>query len=245
MKRKILTGLAYTAFVAVLLFMSQCEQGVKLTTVKRDAQYINELALRVESEEELKHVEKLARQYEISYRKMYNGAKALEFKRLTNEALREAGYICDQIHAEAERVAAMRNTFFTALEDLDAAWSHDVSSKEQDLAAIEQNNTRIAEIEAEIENVVRQSDELYDLIIEKCYPEDLLAEHAALKNKIVAFEAQITEIENSNRIIRLAYKLHNIEFEAPAVEEEVVETEVAEDTTEGETVEETEVIVEE
>ena len=62
MKRKIVTILAYTALVAVVLFMSQCEQGVTLTTVKRDAKYINELALRVESEEELKHVEKLARQ---------------------------------------------------------------------------------------------------------------------------------------------------------------------------------------
>ena len=245
MKRKILAVLAYTAFVAVLLFMSQCEQGVKLTTVKRDAQHINELALRVESEEELKHVEKLARQYEISYRKMYNGAKALEFKRLTNDALREAGYICDNIHAEEERIAAMRNTFHSALEDLDAAWSHDVASKEQDLAAIESNNARIAEIKTEIENVVRQSDELYDLIIEKCYPEDLLAEHSALKNKIVAFEAQIAEIENSNRIIRLAYKLRNIEFESPIEESVVEETEVAEDTTEGETVEETEVTVEE
>ena len=243
MKRKILAILAYTAIVAVVLLLSQCEASVTLTTVKRDAEYINELALRVESEEELKRVEKLARQYEISYRRMYNGAKALEFKRLTNDALREAGYICDQIHAEKERVAAMRNTFFSSLEDLDAAWSHDVSSKENDLAAIQSNNTRIEEIQGKIAEVVRQSDELYDLIIEKCFPEDLLAEHAALKSQIVAFENEIAEIENSNRIIRLAYKLHNIEFEAPLVEE-VVETEVTEETTESETAEESEVVEE-
>ena len=239
MKRKILTILAYTALVAVVLFMSQCEQGVTLTSVKRDAQYINELALRVESEEELKHVEKLARKYEIGYKNAYNGAKALEFKRLTNEALREAGYICDDIHAENERIAAMRNTLYTSLEDLDAAWSHNISSKENDLAQIESNNARIAEIQAEIEGVVSESDKLYDLIIEKNYPEDLLAQHGALKDKILAFEAQIAEIENDNRIIRLAYKLHNLELETPAVEEvieaeetEVVETEMVTETTE-------------
>ena len=239
MKRKILTILAYTALVAVVLFMSQCEQGVTLTSVKRDAQYINELALRVESEEELKHVEKLARKYEIGYKNAYNGAKALEFKRLTNEALREAGYICDDIHAENERIATMRNTLYTSLEDLDAAWSHNISSKENDLAQIESNNARIAEIQAEIEGVVSESDKLYDLIIEKNYPEDLLAQHGALKDKILAFEAQIAEIENDNRIIRLAYKLHNLELEAPAVEEvieaeetEVVETEMTTETTE-------------
>ncbi len=239
MKRKILAILAYAVLVAVVLLMSQCEQGVTLTTVKRDAQYINDLALRVESEEELKHVEKLARKYEISYQRMYNGAKALEFKRLTNEALREAGYICNELHAEKERIAAMRNTFYGSLEDLDAAWSHDITSKEQDLALIESNNARIAEIETEIAGVVRESDELYDLIIEKCYPEDLLAQHAELKSKIVNFEAQIAEIENSNRIIRLAYKLRNLEFEAPVVEE-VVETEATEEAaTAEETTEET------
>ena len=239
MKRKILAILAYAILVAVVLLMSQCEQGVTLTTVKRDAQYINDLALRVESEEELKHVEKLARKYEISYQRMYNGAKALEFKRLTNEALREAGYICNELHAEKERIAAMRNTFYGSLEDLDAAWSHDITSKEQDLALIESNNARIAEIETEIAGVVRESDELYDLIIEKCYPEDLLAQHAELKSKIVNFEAQVAEIENSNRIIRLAYKLRNLEFEAPVVEE-VVETEATEEAaTTEETAEET------
>ena len=239
MKRKILAILAYAVLVAVVLLMSQCEQGVTLTTVKRDAQYINDLALRVESEEELKHVEKLARKYEISYQRMYNGAKALEFKRLTNEALREAGYICNELHAEKERIAAMRNTFYGSLEDLDAAWSHDITSKEQDLALIESNNARIAEIETEIAGVVRESDELYDLIIEKCYPEDLLAQHAELKSKIVNFEAQVAEIENSNRIIRLAYKLRNLEFEAPVVEE-VVETEATEEAaTTEETAEET------
>lgn len=231
MKRKIVTILAYTALVAVVLFMSQCEQSVTLTTVKRDAKYINELALRVESEEELKHVEKLARQYEIGYLKAYNGATSLEFKRLTNDALREAGYICDEIHAEDERIATMQNTFHTALQDLDTAWSHDISSKENDLAEIAKNNEHIAEIEAEIEKVKVESDKLYDLIIEKCYPEDLLAEHDVLKEQIVGLEAQITKINDANRIIRLAYKLHNLELEAPVVEE-VVETEETEAETE-------------
>jgi hypothetical protein len=231
MKRKIVTILAYTALVAVVLFMSQCEQSVTLTTVKRDAKYINELALRVESEEELKHVEKLARQYEIGYLKAYNGATSLEFKRLTNDALREAGYICDEIHAENERIATMRTSFHTALQDLDTAWSHDISSKENDLAEIAKNNERIAEIEAEIEKVKVESDKLYDLIIEKCYPEDLLAEHDVLKEQIVGLEAQIAKINDANRIIRLAYKLHNLELETPVVEE-VVETEVTEAETE-------------
>ena len=230
MKRKIVTILAYTLLVVVVLFMSQCEHSVTLTTVKRDARYIIELAERIESEEELKHVEKLARQYEIGYQRMYNGAKALEFKRLTNEALREAGEVCNQIHAENERIAAMRNTFHSSLEDLDAAWQHDMSSVENDIAAIERNNELICEVENEIERVKRESDELYDLIIEKCYPEDLLTEHSKLNDKIIELQNKILEIEHSNDIIRLAYKLHGVEF--PMAEEATIEEQIAEPTEE-------------
>lgn len=226
MKRKIVTILAYTLLVVVVLFMSQCEHSVTLTTVKRDARHIIELAERIESEEELKHVEKLARQYEIGYQRMYNGAKALEFKRLTNEALREAGEVCNQIHAENERIAAMRNTFHSSLEDLDAAWQHDMSSIENDIAAIERNNELIREVENEIERVKRESDELYDLIIEKCYPEDLLTEHSKLNDKIIELQNKILEIEHSNDIIRLAYKLHGVEF--PMAEEATIEEQIAE-----------------
>ena len=230
MKRKIVTILAYTLLVVVVLFMSQCEHSVTLTTVKRDARYIIELAERIESEEELKHVEKLARQYEIGYQRMYNGAKALEFKRLTNEALREAGEVCNQIHAENERIAAMRNTFHSSLEDLDAAWQHDMSSVENDIAAIERNNELIREVENEIERVKRESDELYDLIIEKCYPEDLLTEHSKLNDKIIELQNKILEIEHSNDIIRLAYKLHGVEF--PMAEEVATEEQITEPTEE-------------
>ena len=232
MKRKIVTILAYTLLVAVVLFMSQCEHSVTLTTVKRDARYIIELAERIESEEELKHVEKLARQYEIGYKRMYNGAKALEFKRLTNEALREAGEVCNQIHAENERIAAMRNTFHSSLEDLDAAWRHDMSSLENDIAAIERNKELIHEVEGEIENVKRESDELYDLIIEKCYPEDLLTEHSKLNDKINELENKILDIEHANDIIRLAYKLHGVEFPIEQESAEEIVTEPTEEVTE-------------
>ena len=68
----------------------------------------------------------------------------------------------------------------------------------------------------------------------------MLAQHDVLKEQIVGLEAQIAKINDANRIIRLAYKLHNLELEAPVVEE-VVETEeaaTAEQTTEVEVVEE-------
>jgi hypothetical protein len=134
MKREIFTILGYAALVVVVLLMSQCESRVTLTTPKKDAQHIIALAQGVESEEELKSVEKLARKYEIAYERMYNGAKALEFKRLTNDALREASYVCDQIHADNERLCELQATFSGSLADLDGAWSRNTASKEADMA---------------------------------------------------------------------------------------------------------------
>ncbi|MEE1104211.1 MAG: FAD-binding oxidoreductase, partial [Alistipes sp.] len=77
------------------------------------------------SEEELKSIEKLARKYEIAYERMYNGAASLEFKRLTNDALREASQICDDIHAKNDQLKALQSAFSGSLDMLDAAWSHE------------------------------------------------------------------------------------------------------------------------
>ena len=232
MKRKIFTVLAYTLLVTVVLFMSQCEHGVKLTTVKRDARRIIELAQQIESEEELKRVEKLAREYEIGYQRSHNGAVALEFKRLTNDALREASVTCDEIHAENERIAKMQDRFHSSLEELDKAWQHDTSSKEKDLARIKSNNKKIGKIKAAIAGVEREIEDLAMRLIEANYPEDMLAELGALKDKVVAYQGLITEVENDSRIICLAYKLKNIEFEAavePKTAAEPEATEVAEE----------------
>ena len=48
MKRKIFTVLAYTLLVVVVLFMSQCESRVKLTTPKKDAKHIIAMAEAIE-----------------------------------------------------------------------------------------------------------------------------------------------------------------------------------------------------
>lgn len=228
MKSKILTILAYAVIVVAVLLMSQCEGSVTLTTVKKDARHIIELASQIESEEELKHVEKLARQYEIGYQRMYNNAKSLEFKRLTNDALREASAICDAIHAEEERLASMRKMFHTSLGDLDAAWSHTLSL-DDDIAKIEENNRKITDIEERIAQTNTALEELAVRLIDAGYPQDMLAELGKLKDEIVEYEAEIAAIENHTRIIRLAYQLHDKELPiAPAepVEESLPSEEI-------------------
>ncbi len=216
MKRKIVTILAYTLLVVVILLMSQCEGSVTLTTVKRDAHHIIELASQIESEEDLKAVEKLATQYEIGYERAYNKAKSLEFKRLTEQALLEASAACEDIHAENERRAEINNRFHNALNDLDAAWNYDVTTVEGDVKRIQNNNDQISKLSADKAKLEGEIEALADKLIEANYQPEMLAELGVLRDQIDALNAQIADIENDNRIIRFTYKLHGVELPAGA-----------------------------
>ena len=74
MKRLFAKIAAYAVVVILLLLATKCDHGVKITTPQRDAKRIAELAELVESEADLRAVEKLATKYELAYRKSINGA---------------------------------------------------------------------------------------------------------------------------------------------------------------------------
>ena len=206
MKRKIFAILGYTALVAVVLLLSQCESRVTLTTPKKDAQRIITMAQGIESEEELKSIEKLARKYEIAYERMYNGAASLEFKRLTNDALREASQICDDIHA---------------------AWSHEALTAEEYEEAIKKNELRVKKINAKIKQAEAEIQAYSDKLIEAGYPADMLEELGKMKEEVTKYESMIKVVENESRVLTLTYKLHSgsasvesAEAEEPVADEE-------------------------
>ena len=57
MKRKVLTILAYTILVVVVLLASTCEGSVDITTPERDAQRLEMMARTVRTEAELRDVD--------------------------------------------------------------------------------------------------------------------------------------------------------------------------------------------
>lgn len=230
MKRKIFAILGYTALVAVVLLMSQCESSVTLTTPKKDAQRIIALAKGVESEEELKSIEKLARKYEIAYERMYNGAASLEFKRLTNDALREASQLCDEIHAKNDQLNALKSEFAGALDMLDAAWSYEALTAEKYAEAIKKNELRIKKINAKIKQAEAEIQAYSDKLIEAGYPADMLEELGKMKDGVTKYESMIKVVESESRILTIAYKLQGGEVAA----EPVVEVTLSEEPTEPE-----------
>lgn len=222
MKRNIFAILGYTALVAVVLLMSQCESRVTLTTPKKDAQRIITLAEGVESEEELKSIEKLARQYEIAYERMYNGAASLEFKRLTNDALREASYACDEIHAKNDALQALKDEFTCSLNMLDAAWSFEALTSEKYAEIMAANEQRISEINAEIQLAEAEIQAYSDKLIDAGYPAEMLEELGKMKEGITAYESQIAAVESECRVLTLAYKLQGGEVAAEPVVEDTL-----------------------
>ena len=242
MKRNIFAILGYTALVAVVLLMSQCESRVTLTTPKKDAQRIIAMAQGVESEEELKSIEKLARKYEIAYEHMYNGAASLEFKRLTNDALREASQICDDIHAKNDAIQALKSEFTGTLDMLDAAWSHEALTAEEYEEAIKKNELRVKKINAKIKQAEAEIQAYSDKLIEAGYPADMLEELGKMKEEVTKYESMIKVVENESRVLTLTYKLHsgNASVESAEAEEPVADEEpTTEEPTDEEPAEQT------
>lgn len=221
MKRKIFTVLAYTLLVVVVLFMSQCESRVKLTTPKKDAKHIIAMAEAIECEDELKNVEKLARKYEITYRQMKGGAAAREFKRLTEDALREASAVCDEIHAEEGRILKMQSDMATKLSELEDAWLRDVTNIEQDKKLIRKNEQRIKKAKQKIAEQRKEIMAYTDKLIEAGYPADMLEKMNQMEEGVKKYEEIIPQIEKENYTIALAYKVRGeviVEEKKPEVE---------------------------
>ena len=122
MKRLFAKIAAYAVVVILLLLATKCDHGVKITTPQRDAKRIAELAELVESEADLRAVEKLATKYELAYRKSINGAAAMKFKRLAEPALIAAGDRRDAFRETEDYLLAQQTQLNDKLSLLDAAW---------------------------------------------------------------------------------------------------------------------------
>lgn len=197
----------YAAFVVLLLSGTRCESRVHITTPERDAKHIAELAELAHSEAELKAVEKIRANYEQAYRRSYGGAKALYFRSLVDPILDAAGDRREAYAAEEAYLAEQQQTFSNKLRDLDEAWTMELGSDDDVVAAIERNDAAIATKSAELEVLVAENEQLAIDIIDAGYPEDMLNKTGELEAAIERKRAEIADVEYANAIVRLAYRL--------------------------------------
>lgn len=233
MKKTFAKIAAYAVVVILLLLATKCDHGVKITTPQRDAKRIAELAENVESEADLRAVEKLAMQYELAYRKSINGATAMKFKRLAEPALIAAGERRDAFREAEDYLLAQQTQLNDMLDLMDAAWQLTLTTAEEQLSEIDANNNAIAEVEAAIAELTAKKEQLGFEVVDKGYPEELLAEIGKVEDEISANEKRIGKLQRANTVIEYAYKLqqdvdiYSFAVTEPATEE--AETEVETD----------------
>lgn len=207
MKRLFAKIAAYAVVVILLLLATKCDHGVKITTPQRDAKRIAELAELVESEADLRAVEKLATKYELAYRKSISGAAAMKFKRLAEPALIAAGDRRDAFRETEDYLLAQQTQLNDKLSLLDAAWQLPLTTAEEQLSEIQANNNAIAEMEATLAELTSKKEQLGFEVVDKGYPEELLAEIGKVEDEISANEKRISELQRANTVIEYAYKL--------------------------------------
>ena len=207
MKRLFAKIAAYAVVVILLLLATKCDHGVKITTPQRDAKRIAELAELVESEADLRAVEKLATKYELAYRKSINGAAAMKFKRLAEPALIAAGDRRDAFRETEDYLLAQQTQLNDKLSLLDAAWQLPLTTAEEQLSEIQANNNAIAEMETTLAELTSKKEQLGFEVVDKGYPEELLAEIGKVEDEISANEKRISELQRANTVIEYAYKL--------------------------------------
>ncbi|MBO5833191.1 MAG: hypothetical protein J6Q95_07865 [Alistipes sp.] len=206
-KQKAILATIYTLFVVGLLLGTRCESRIHLTTPEQDAQHLAHLAETIHSEADLRKVERLASQYEIAYRKSYNGAKALYFKTLCTPILDAAGERRAAIRSAEDYLHAQEIALQNTICDLDEAWNMPLGDEAAELEKLAQNSAHILTLRAELEALIMAKEQYANEIIEAGYPAEMLTEMGNKEAAVAAKAEEIAAAERKSHIIILANKL--------------------------------------
>lgn len=209
MKRKVLTILAYTILVVVVLLASTCEGSVDITTPERDAQRLEMMARTVRTEAELRDVERLATKYEIAYDRAMGGATALRFKALVEPILIEAGNRRDAVRDEEDYLLSVESSVHSSLDDMERAWNMELPGIEHSRREVADIEADIAAQEATIATMDADKEALAMEIIEQGYPENLLTELGEKDEAIKVKRAEVEALRHEIEVIELAYRLQH------------------------------------
>lgn len=226
-KIKAMYAIGYTLLVALLFLGTRCESHPKITSPEHDSKYLESLAECITCETDLVIIEKLARDYEIAYRKGYNGAMATKFTTLMVPVREKATARLDAIRAEEDYVKSQQTQFIGTLEDLDRAWQMDVATPEAAYVIIDANDANVAQLEASLAQLLIDKELYAEEIIDACYPADMLENLQKMEEQVVVLRNDIDKVKAENYLVELAYRLQHGE-ELPA--RIVAEPELADDT---------------
>lgn len=215
-----------TVMAAAVLF-SACGSGVKITKPSIDAQIIIDRGRNIETEAELRDLERLANEYELAYRQCINGAAAERFKALTGDVLADAARNMQEYQQRQEADVRLRASIDEKLSVLDKAWQLELTSPDEDRRKLEQVARTIDELEAELSALASERESVMAALDEVGYDDpdadEKLERYGNELDAIDVRSAELTEqrddVASSVALYRLAYKLQRgEEFTVAAAE---------------------------
>lgn len=200
---------------AAAMLCVACGSEVKITKPSVDAQIIIERGRNVETEAELRDLERLANQYELAYRQSINGAAAERFKALTADVLNDAALNMQEYQQQQQADRALRQSIDDKLAVLDQAWSLELTTQEQDRRKLEEVARKADELNGELARLSAEYIRVTEALDAVGYDDDDADEKLErYGNELDTIELRRAEVaatldETMNRvaIYRLAYKL--------------------------------------
>lgn len=227
----------FMAAIAVVLFSTACGSGVKITKPSIDAQIIIDRSGVVETEAELRDLERLANEYELAYRRHIGGAAAERFKALTADVLTDAARNMQEYQQQQENDRGLCESMDRKLDRLEEAWRLELTTPDEDRRKMADITAEAAEIERRLEELDAERNRITEALDAVGYDDDdadeLLERYGNrlddLDRRYAETESALAETISRVNIYRLAYKLQRGESFMPVTAEESCEAELCDE----------------
>lgn len=229
--KSIIPALAVVTAGAALC--TACGNEVKITKPSVDAQIIIDRSRNVETEAELRDLERLANEYELAYRRSIDGAAAERFKALTADVLTDAARNMQEYQQLQETDRALRLSIDDKLARLDAAWRLELTTPEEDRRKLAHIAAEADAAEKRLAGLAAERSRITEALDAVGYDDDdadeLLERYGNQMDEVDRRYAEemagLEEIMNRVSLYRLAYKLQRGETFSPVTEPEENEQE--------------------
>ncbi len=199
--------LTYLLIVIFLCYAPSMCSHTKITTPAKDAYKLQQMAQSIETENELRSLEVLCNEMEQAYRYSYNGAKAMQFRLMTQPIIEQAAHRREGFRLLEDAEAYAADEFTTLMSDMDAAWKITIGSEEE---ALEEYTKRVKEcVNAHMKMRAKliESSKFSEIVMEHNYADDVNSLQSVLDEEYKTLARERAEYDSKVRHYNLAYRI--------------------------------------
>ena len=199
--------LTYLFIVIFLCYAPSMCSHTKITTPAQDAYRLEQMAQSIETEGELRKLEVLCNEMEQTYRNSYNGAKAMQFRLMTQPIIEEAAMRRDGFRLLEDAEAHSADVFATLMADMDAAWQITIGSEEEALKEYTKRVNECVDAHMKMRAKLIESSKFSEVVMDYNYAEDVNSLQKVLKDEYKTLENERLEYDAKVRHYNLAYRI--------------------------------------